>query len=62
MGYATEAVAALLEWAFSHSEVKRIIAETYPTLTESIGVMEKNGFRFIGGGSGPGIIRYERIP
>src|SRR5262245_21935367 len=31
-GYATEAVRGLALWAFSHSEVARIIGETYPNL------------------------------
>jgi RimJ/RimL family protein N-acetyltransferase len=58
-GYATEAVGGLLKWAFSHAEVKRVIAETYPTIPESINVMVKSGFVFIGDGSEAGVIRYE---
>lgn len=59
LGYATEAARRLVEWAFSHPEVKRVIAETYPELIPSIRVMEKNGFRFIGDGSEPRVICYE---
>ena len=61
-GYASEAVDGLIHWAFSHPEVKRIIAETYPTLQKSIRVLEKNGFRFIGNGGDPQTLRYERLP
>ncbi|MBD0327516.1 MAG: GNAT family N-acetyltransferase, partial [Pyrinomonadaceae bacterium] len=57
-GYATEAAGALVRWAFSHAEVARVIAETYPELRPSIRVLEKNGFRFIGDGSEERVIRY----
>lgn len=58
-GYATEAARALAEAAFRHPSVTRVTAETLPTLTASIGVLEKCGFRFIGPGSEEGVIRYE---
>jgi ribosomal-protein-alanine N-acetyltransferase len=58
-GYASEAVRALLAWAFSQPRVARVIAETYPELKPSIRVMEKNGLRFIGDGSEERVIRYE---
>lgn len=58
-GFATEAVRALVRWAFEHSEVRRVLAETYPRLPASIRVLEKNGFTFIGQGSEADIIRYE---
>jgi len=58
-GYASEATAALIAEAFKHEEVDRIIAETYPELVASIGVMEKNGLRFVGPGAGERVIRYE---
>ena len=57
-GYATEAAGALVRWAFSHPQVARVIAETYPELRPSIRVMEKNNFRFIGDGSEERVIRY----
>ena len=59
-GYASEATAALIAEAFGHAEVERIIAETYPELVASIGVMQKNGFIFVGPGEGDRVIRYER--
>jgi ribosomal-protein-alanine N-acetyltransferase len=58
-GYASEAVRAFLARAFGLSEVRRVIAETLPELTPSIGVLRKCGFQLIGEGSEPGVIRYE---
>ena len=57
-GFASEAVAALVSWAFAKPEVQVVIAETLPHLRPSIRVMEKNGFHFIGRGSEDGVIRY----
>ena len=57
-GYATEAVRGLLARAFTLSSVKRAIAETLPELAPSIGVLRKCGFRLVGDGSEPGVIRY----
>lgn len=58
-GYATEAVKALIDRAFSYPEISCVIAETYPDLTASKRVLEKNGFRLTGPGSKPGVIRFE---
>lgn len=58
-GYACEAVVGLVQHAFAVPAVRRVIAETLPDLTPSIGVLEKCGFRFIGDGSEEGVIRYE---
>jgi len=57
-GYATEAVARLVTWAFSHQNVVEVTAETLPHLRQSIRVMEKNGFIFRGPGSEYGVVRY----
>lgn len=57
-GYATEAVARLVVWAFSHQNVKEVTAETLPHLKQSIRVMEKNGLSFSGPGSEYGVVRY----
>lgn len=57
-GLASEAVARLVEWAFSHPEVKEVSAETLPHLKGSIRVMEKNGFVLAGPGSEQGVVRY----
>jgi RimJ/RimL family protein N-acetyltransferase len=58
-GYASEAVRGLLAHAFAVPAVQRVIAETLPELTPSIGVLRKCGFRLIGEGSEPGVIRFE---
>ena len=58
-GYASEATRALMARAFAHPAVRRVIAETLPELTPSIGVLRKCGFRLIGEGSEPGVIRFE---
>jgi len=58
-GYATEAVRSLLGNAFALPVVHRVIAETLPELTPSIGVLNKCGFHLIGAGSEPGVIRFE---
>jgi len=57
-GFASEAVARLVGWAFSHHNVKEVCAETLPHLTQSIRVLEKNGFKYTGAGSETGVIRY----
>ena len=58
-GYASEAVGGLLRHAFARADVERVIAETYPSLIGSIGVLISCGFRSIPGGSEPGVIRFE---
>ncbi|HEY8598083.1 MAG TPA: GNAT family N-acetyltransferase [Thermomicrobiales bacterium] len=44
-GYATEAARALIDYAFDHLELGRIIATTTNDNTASIGVMKKLGMR-----------------
>ena len=58
-GYGTEATLGLVDRAFAVPEVKRITAETYPELAASRGVLAKCGFRRVGEGSEPGVIRFE---
>lgn len=58
-GYAAEAARALVDRAFDYTEVSRVIAETFPELTPSIRVLEKNGFVLTGAGSEPGVLRFE---
>ncbi len=57
-GYASEAVARLVGWAFSHHNVTEVSAETLPHLVQSIRVLEKNGFVRTGVGSEAGVIRF----
>jgi ribosomal-protein-alanine N-acetyltransferase len=59
LGYATEAATALVQTAFQEPGVRRVVAETLPTLGASMRVLEKCGFRRVSGASAPGIIRYE---
>jgi [ribosomal protein S5]-alanine N-acetyltransferase len=58
-GLGTELVAGLVEWAFSHRAVERVLAETYPDFVASARVLEKNGFRPVGRGSSSDLIRFE---
>jgi ribosomal-protein-alanine N-acetyltransferase len=57
-GLATEAVERLVGWAFSHHNVTEVCAETFPYLSQSIRVLEKNGFELTGPGSEAGVVRY----
>lgn len=59
-GYATEAVRALVDWAFDHDDVTEVIAETMPELAASIRVLEKCGFVEAGPGSEPDTVRYRK--
>lgn len=43
-GLATEAVNALIDWAFASGQVREVIAETLPHLIASQRVLEKTGF------------------
>jgi len=58
LGLASEAVAALADWAFSHPGVQLVTAKTLPSLLASIRVLEKNRFHLLGQGSEAGVIRY----
>ena len=58
-GYATEAVRALVQWAFSHPQVVRVIAETYPDNTACSRVLEKSDFKYFGKGLEEGTIQFE---
>ncbi|HUP89513.1 MAG TPA: GNAT family N-acetyltransferase [Longimicrobiales bacterium] len=57
-GFASEATAGFVRYAFSHREVHTVTAQTLPHLDASIGVLIKNGFEFVGDGSEAGVIRY----
>jgi ribosomal-protein-alanine N-acetyltransferase len=62
-GYATEAVAVLVAWIFSHPHVKSVNAQTFPDHQPSLRVLSKSGFRFAGPGPGPeqGTVLYRRM-
>ena len=57
-GFASEATARLVSWAFGHGRVREVSAETLPHLVPSIRVLEKNGFALRGKGSERGVVRY----
>ena len=58
-GIATEATLGLVDHAFNHGTVERVIAETLVENVPSIGVLQKCGFHPKGDGSKPAVIRYE---
>lgn len=58
-GYGTEATAALVDWAFTHPEIDRVVAHTLPELTPSIRVLEKNGFVRVAEALEEGAIMFE---
>jgi RimJ/RimL family protein N-acetyltransferase len=59
-GLATEAVAALLAYAFEDPVVETVAAYTYPILIPSIRVLEKNGFVSTGPGPEPNTLEFLR--
>lgn len=59
-GYATEAVACLISWVFTHYPIPVITATTCPDLLPSIRVLEKNFFVCIGKGREEGTVAFER--
>jgi RimJ/RimL family protein N-acetyltransferase len=59
LGFAPEAVRALVDWAFAHPAVERIRAQTYPDLRPSIRVLEKCGFAPAGPGDEPDALAFE---
>jgi ribosomal-protein-alanine N-acetyltransferase len=62
-GYASESVAALIAWIFSHPHVRSVNAQTFPHLRGSLGVMARNGLQFAGPGPGPeeGTVLYRKL-
>ena len=57
-GYATEAVRALVQHAFSQPDVHTVTAQTLPDLKPSIRLLERLGFRFVGAGCEEGAVLY----
>lgn len=60
-GFATEAVNALVAWAFSFNSVNLIKAQTLPGLQQSIRVLQKCGFAYAGKGTEEGAIAYQLL-
>jgi RimJ/RimL family protein N-acetyltransferase len=59
-GYATELVDALVEHAFEHSAVERVIAHTSDSNVASSQVLIRAGFTRVGPGNEPGSVEYQR--
>jgi len=57
-GYATEAVSALLDWAFVHRTVRTVAADASPDDAAMTGLLAKCGFKGAGPGEDPGSARY----
>jgi RimJ/RimL family protein N-acetyltransferase len=57
-GYCPEAVASLVDWAFSHSELKTLVIRTPQSHRPSIRVAEKLRFEFAGPGSEQDTVEY----
>lgn len=58
-GYATEAMGGLIDWAFSHAEVRRIAAEAPKRAPDFIRVLEESGLSHAGDGDAPETLRFE---
>lgn len=58
-GYATEAARALVDWAFTHADVRRVCAQTLPDHGPSLGVMRRLGFTYAGPGSEGDTVCYD---
>jgi RimJ/RimL family protein N-acetyltransferase len=58
-GYATEALRGFLDWARQNPRLRKVVADTFPHLTASIRVLQKNGFVRCGVGADKGSIRFE---
>lgn len=57
-GYASEALAAVMEWALRDRRVTAIVGDTYPELVASVRTMESCGLRFAGPGPEERTVRY----
>ena len=59
-GFATEAAQTLVDWLLTQKNVQSVSAQTYPSLPESIKVMERCGMKYVGPGEDEGTVRYQR--
>jgi [ribosomal protein S5]-alanine N-acetyltransferase len=60
-GFATEALRGFLEWTRRHPGIRRVVADTFPHLKQSMRVLEKTGFVRCGSGADEGSIRFEVV-
>lgn len=58
-GYGSEALRALIDWAFIHPEVRTVAADTFLHLEASVRVLEKLGFTPGGEADEPGAVRFQ---
>ncbi|HWE29116.1 MAG TPA: GNAT family N-acetyltransferase [Polyangia bacterium] len=58
-GYATEAMGALIDWAFAQDDVRTIRARVLATDEQALRVLERSGLSFIGEGGNPRMLRFE---
>jgi RimJ/RimL family protein N-acetyltransferase len=58
-GYATEAAARLVAWAFESPQVAHVVAETAAQNVASILVLQRLGFNRVGVGSEPELLQFE---
>lgn len=58
-GYASEAVARVVDWLFSVRKVHRVAATIDPANLASARVLERNGFRYIGTAKSAALVRGE---
>ena len=59
-GYATACARTLVEWLLQRDGIVSVSANTFPTLPESIKVMERCGMTYVGEGEEAGTVRYQR--
>jgi ribosomal-protein-alanine N-acetyltransferase len=59
LGYATEAVRALAEFAARQPEVQHVVADALPENIGSVGVLARSGFVEVGPGAEAGTRRFE---
>jgi RimJ/RimL family protein N-acetyltransferase len=57
-GYCPEALAALLDWAFAHADLKTLVVRTIRNHRPSIRVAERLRFEFAGPGPEPDTVEY----
>lgn len=60
-GYATAAARAMVDWLLHVEGVRSVSAQTYPSVPESIKVMERCGLKYVGDGDEAGAVRYRRM-
>src|SRR5262245_8566515 len=59
-GYAGEMVGGILEWAFGHPTVNRVVADTMPANEPSVRLLKRHGFQPCGPGTEEGSVLFEK--